>query len=85
MANFEIVLSFYACISDHDITTHRNIEGVMLNNKLLKFASAPESSNDMSVEYKSENEVRIRWKHYDDERLQHYEVLLILFLFVTLM
>ncbi|KAI1721462.1 fibronectin type III domain-containing protein [Ditylenchus destructor] len=38
---------------------------------------APESSNDMSVEYKSENEARIRWKHYDDERLQHYEVILV--------
>jgi hypothetical protein len=35
----------------------------------------PESSSDVSVEYKSNNEARIRWKHFDDERLQHYEVL----------
>uniref|UniRef100_A0A915DIS7 Fibronectin type-III domain-containing protein n=1 Tax=Ditylenchus dipsaci TaxID=166011 RepID=A0A915DIS7_9BILA len=37
----------------------------------------PESSADVSIEYKSSTEARIRWKHFDDERLQHYEVILV--------
>lgn len=34
----------------------------------------PEASADISVEYKSDKEARIRWKHLDDERLHYYTV-----------
>ncbi|CAD5222389.1 unnamed protein product [Bursaphelenchus xylophilus] len=39
----------------------------------------PEASSEIKAEYRSDQEVRIRWKHLDDERLQHYEVVLVEF------
>lgn len=36
--------------------------------------SVPEASDELAVEYRADKEARVRWKHLDDERLQHYEV-----------
>uniref|UniRef100_A0A914HBE2 Fibronectin type-III domain-containing protein n=1 Tax=Globodera rostochiensis TaxID=31243 RepID=A0A914HBE2_GLORO len=36
----------------------------------------PEQSNEVHLDYAGSTEARIRWKHLDDARLQHYEVVL---------
>lgn len=43
-----------------------------------KIILVPNSSSNIAVEYKSNADARIRWKHFDDERLQHYEVYFII-------
>lgn len=35
---------------------------------------APEASEEINLEYTSDTDARIHWKHTDEERLQQYEV-----------
>ncbi|VDO51770.1 unnamed protein product [Brugia timori] len=35
---------------------------------------APNESDEIEIDYRTDSELRISWQPYDDERLQHYEV-----------
>uniref|UniRef100_A0A183I7B4 Fibronectin type-III domain-containing protein n=1 Tax=Onchocerca flexuosa TaxID=387005 RepID=A0A183I7B4_9BILA len=36
---------------------------------------APNESDEIDVDYRTDSEIRISWQPFDDERLQHYEVI----------
>ncbi len=41
---------------------------------VLLYIVAPAISSDVELLYRTENQIRVEWQPYDDERLQHYEV-----------
>uniref|UniRef100_A0AC34QKY1 Fibronectin type-III domain-containing protein n=1 Tax=Panagrolaimus sp. JU765 TaxID=591449 RepID=A0AC34QKY1_9BILA len=52
-----------------------NTEAIAVTTK----GEAPESIGEINIEYTSDTDARIHWVHTDEERLQHYEVVLVQF------
>lgn len=43
-------------------------------NKFIPTFAAPEESDEVEIDYRTDSELRISWQPFEDERLQHYEV-----------